>query len=132
MGADELGAMQAAFRNISSEASNERAGRARLSWNIGWDREAIAEPVKTAARKNLPLASIQLHQLAKLMPGKAHVRTPAREVDRIIDRKAASGELFRPAFRIIVDSEKARPWRCQAWMIDEREMVKAEVKHGIA
>jgi len=52
-------------------------------------------------------------------------------MDGVVREKPACKQLFDPASRIIVDADMARLRGAQAGMVEEREMIEAQLARGL-
>src|SRR5690606_9419770 len=128
--ADEFGAEKVSRRQRPAIPDGERAGTTRLAGNVGGDGEALSQAVASAARENPAMARGQRQQRAELCPREADVRPAAGEMDRIVPGKVGGHEFGRPVARIVVEPYEAGRGLSQAGMMEQREIVEAELAHG--
>ena len=78
------------------------------------------------------MAPLEPDQVPKLAPFESDVGTPAGEVHRIVGAIATADEFLDPVMRIIVDAEKFARGAGKARMIEQGEVMEAELEGGIA
>lgn len=130
MRANKLGAIEPGNRQVGSRADRERTGRARLAQDVRWNSETVAKSMIAASRQDLLMAAFEADQRSEIYPAKSHVRAPAREMHGIVVSITACHQLAHPAVRIIVDPDETAA-ACEAGMIEQREMMEAELESSL-
>ena len=119
--------MQAPGRQVAACPHRERAGRARLTRNIRRHGQAGTEAETPAALENPDVPRLEPDQASNLAPTESEMGAPAREMHRIVGGQAAGHELLDPFLGIIVDPKKSRMRRAETRMVEQGEIMKAEI-----
>jgi hypothetical protein len=127
MSADQLGEHQPALRKIAPATHRERTGSAWFAGDIDRNRKAGGDSVAAAAAQDSLLPRPQADQRVELRPGKAGVDARACKMDRVVRCKAVADELARPAGGIIIEPNEMPPSVPYAHVVEQREIVEAEI-----